>query len=252
MADLFNEPDPAAARLIRVIDYETTGTPEDEMAEVIEFGRIDLDLDTYTLNNPFQALARPARPIPPITRAVHHISDADVADCPNPGTLWQAFWDGCGPNDVVAAHNARFEQHFHGGNGRRWICTYKCARVVWPDAPGHSNQALRYWLGVDEHPEHFVDPFDPAQADPPHRALPDAYVTAHLLILLLGEKSVDELVEISKWPALLKKLNFGKHKGVTFEDAPTDYLEWIRDKSDLDPDVKFSARYWLQKKGNKP
>ena len=33
-----------------------------------------------------------------------------------------------------------------------------------------------------------------------------------------------------------------------FSDAPADYLQWIRDKSELNEDVKFSAAYWLQKR----
>ena len=28
-------------------------------------------------------------------------------------------------------------------------------------------------------------------------------------------------------------------------DLPADYLEWVRDKSDLKEDVKFSAAHWL-------
>lgn len=229
-------------RLIRVIDYETTGTPEDETAEVIELGRIDVDAYTHQIGNPWTSLAAPRNGIPPVTKAVHHITEEDVADAPALGVLWQPFFDGCGQEDVLAAHNAEFEKHFHAGNGRAWIDTYKVARVVWPDAPSHSNQGLRYWLGVDK-----ADGFDRALAAPPHRALPDAYVTAHILVELLKFKTVAEMVEISKFPALLRRMNFGKHKGTLFADAPRDYLEWIRDKSDMDADTKFTARYWLQK-----
>lgn len=232
------------ARIVRVIDYETTGTPSDETAEVIELGRIDVDLLSLDVVNPWTALAKPAGDIPAVTKAVHHITETDVDGAQVIGYLWPDFWKGCGPDDVVAAHNADFEKHFHSANGRRWICTYKCARVLWPDAPGHSNQVLRYWLAVDG-----LDGFDPARADPPHRALPVAYVTAYLLREMLRLRSVDDLVEISKHPALLKVMTFGKHRGTTFEDAPTDYLIWLRDKSEMDRDVKFSARYWLQKRG---
>ncbi|EEW57352.1 exodeoxyribonuclease 10 [Ruegeria sp. TrichCH4B] len=233
------------AKIIRVIDYETTGTQEDENAQVIEFGRVDVDLDTLGIVNPFRALAKPSEPIPPVTMAVHHITDTDVADAPPPGQVWQPFWDGCRSEDYVAAHNAKFEQYFHDGNGRKWICTYKSALVVWPDAPSHGNQALRYWLGIDNiHPS-----FDRDAAQPPHRALPDAYVTAHILLELLKHKTPEELVQISEYPALLTTLRFGKHKGMKYSEAPTDYLDWIVNKSDLDEDTKFSSRYWLKKRG---
>lgn len=225
--------------IARVIDYETTGTPKDNAAEVIELGRIDVDLDTKAIGNPWRSFAKPIGPIPAVTKAVHHITESDVADAPSITDLWPVMFDGCAPTDILVAHNAKFEQHFHPGDGRAWIDTYKAARVVWPDAPTHSNQGLRYWLDIA---------LDAELASPPHRALPDAYVTAHLLVRLLDFKSVAELVHISKYPALLKVMNFGKHRGVTFEEAPIDYLEWIRDKSEMDEDTKFSARYWVAKR----
>lgn len=228
-----------AARIARVIDYETTGTPDDEHAEVIELGRIDVDLSTREIVNPWHSLACPRGPIPAVTKAVHHIIEADVATAPQARELWEPFYDGCGPADILVAHNAKFERHFHDGDGRPWIDTYKVARVVWPEAPTHSNQGLRYWLDL---------PVDRDRADPPHRALPDAYVTAHLFVRLMDHKTPAEMIHITKYPALLRVMNFGKHKGTTFEAAPLDYLEWIRDKSDLDEDTKFSARYWIAKR----
>lgn len=220
-----------------VIDYETTGTPDDPDPEIIEFGRIDVDLATRVISNGWTSLARPRGPIPAVAKAVHHITEEDVASAPQARELWDRFLSG-DPKYLVA-HNCRFEQAFTPDIGVPWICTYKVARVVWPDAPTHSNQGLRYWLDLD---------VDREIASPPHRALPDAYVTAHLFVRLLDEKSPDEMVTITKYPALLKIMNFGKHRGMMFEEAPIDYLEWIRDKSDMDEDTKFSARYWIQKR----
>lgn len=226
-----------------VIDFETTGMPEEENAEVIEAGRYLYDFETNTITDPWAGLAKPRDPIPVVAKSIHHITDADVADAGPVSDLWRGLWAGTHDETLCVAHNAEFEKHFHKGNGRHWICTYKCARVVWPDAPSHSNQALRYYLNLDDLPD-----FDRELATPPHRALPDAYVTAHIFRALLGERTVEELVHISKYPALLKRLPFGKHKGTEFSEAPGDYLRWIVDKSDLDKDVKFSARYWLKKR----
>lgn len=229
--------------MIRVIDYETTGTNENPDAEIIEAGSYDLsradDTAAWEIHRPVHWLIKPRGPIPPEARAVHHITDAEVENAPALREVIDDFLDGAG---ICAAHNARFEEHFTP-HKMRWICTYKCARVVWPDAPGHTNQALRYWLDLDA-----AEDFSGERSMPPHRALPDAYVTAHLLRRLLAEKTVDELLKISQYPALIKVMNFGKHKGMTFADAPADYLEWIRDKSDMNEDTKFSARYWLQKR----
>lgn len=227
------------SKLARVIDFETTGTPEDKDSEVIELGRVDVDLGTREIGNPWSSLCQPRGPIPPVAKAVHHITEADVASAPQARDLWEAFFGGCASTDILVAHNAKFEQHYCPSIGCEWIDTYKVARVVWPDAPTHSNQGLRYWLDLQ---------LDAGQASPPHRALPDAYVTAHLFVRLLAEKTVGEMIHISKYPALLKVMNFGKHRGTTFEAAPLDYLEWIRDKSEMDEDTKFLAKYWITKR----
>lgn len=78
------------------------------------------------------------------------------------------------------------EQAFFAGGGRRWICTMKCAKHLFPDAPGHSNQVLRYHMKLDQ------DFDDAERAMPPHRAGPDTFVTAHRLARMVFAKSVDE------------------------------------------------------------
>lgn len=232
--------------IARVIDYETTGTDEDELAEIIEFGSIDVDLVARRIDatSAFQSFARPRHSIPPQARAIHHISDDDVRNAPQARELWDQFISFDFHPSYLVAHNAKFERHFTPDFGIPWICTYRVSRIVWPDAPGHSNQVLRYWLNL---------PCDEALSHPPHRAQPDAYVTAHLFIELLKHKTPDEMVTISKYPALLKLMNFGKYykSGMTFEQCAADdpsYLEWVRDKSDMNEDTKFSARYWLTKR----
>lgn len=230
--------------MIRVIDYETTGTNEEADAEIIEAGSYDVEWDDgigkWIITRPVHWMVKPSKPIPPVARAVHHITDAEVDNAAFLRDIIDDFLDGA---DICAAHNARFEEHFTPHKNLRWICTYKCALVVWPDAPGHGNQVLRYWLDIDRE-----QTFDHARSMPSHRAMPDAYVTAFILRRLLAERTVDQLLTISRYPALLRKMNFGKHKGMAFADAPADYLEWIRDKSDMNEDTKFTAKYWLQKR----
>jgi exodeoxyribonuclease X len=227
-------------RRLRVIDYETTGVPEDAGAEVIELAYVDVDPDALTVTGNWQSFAKPLGPIPPQVKAVHHILEEDVAGAPAIRELWPLLFQGCGPQDILVAHNAAFEQHFHKGDGRAWIDTYKCALVVWPDAPAHSNQVLRYWLNLDHDTG-----FDRVAAMPPHRALPDAYVTAQILIRLLQESTIDDMLRVSAAPALLRRIGFGKHKGMLFSEAPADYLRWIVDKAEFDADVTATARYWL-------
>jgi exodeoxyribonuclease X len=75
--------------------------------------------------------------------------------------------------------------------------------------------------------------------------MPDAYVTAFLLRECLRKKTVDELIEISSRPALLTKVSFGKHRGIAWKSVDRGYLQWILKQGDMDENVLFTARYWL-------
>ena len=119
----------------------------------------------------------------------------------------------------------------------------KVALRIWPDAPGHSNQVLRYWRGLN---------LDAALAMPPHRAGPDAWVTAHLLVELLKETSVEQMMAWTKEPKLLPKVPFGKHRNSSWPDVPMDYLHWMVGQADMDPDVIWCAQQELHRRTAKP
>jgi exodeoxyribonuclease X len=85
---------------------------------------------------------------------------------------------------------------------------------------------------------------------PPHRALPDAYVTAHILRQLLLLRPVERLLEISKEPGFLPRMTLGEHYGKRFSEVPIGYLEWLIKKMASDPkrqDEVFTAKWWVRK-----
>jgi exodeoxyribonuclease X len=187
----------------------------------------------------------PGRPISPDTMAIHHILDAQVADAP--------FWKAAAPEVLrppggvlaLAAHRAALEQRFcrPGLTGSAdWICTWKCALRVWPDLPRFSNQMLRY----QRHPEGLVHEL----GLPAHRALPDAYVTAHHLRDLLNAASLDELLAWSREPGLLPRVPAGDHRGKPWTDLPDAALRTLA--ADRDNDVRFSAGAELRRRGDAP
>jgi exodeoxyribonuclease X len=171
---------------IRIIDLETTGTTADDT--VVEIAAVDLvGADIVIVGSD---LVRPWTAIPPQASAVHHITNEDVERCkpledhlPHYLDEFRAFGV-----DVFASHNWRFEAQWLEDKleGRPAICTYKCALRVWPNAPAHNNQALRYWLRPRG--------LNPMIASSSHRALPDAYVTAFILRELLEAATLDELL----------------------------------------------------------
>ena len=224
--------------LLRVIDIETTG--QAPPAEVIEFGRVDVEHDaaSTTIRKQQSRLYKPLRGIPVETMAVHHITPANIPDdapvC-TPDRLRLAVWGGTTP-DVLVAHNADFERLFiteAASDTLPWICTYRVALRLWPQAPRHSNQVLRYWRGLE---------IDAAEAMPPHRAGPDALVTAHLVLDMLKETSVDQMVAWTREPKSFPSPPFGKHKGTRWPDVPADYLDWLVRQDAMEADVKSCAR----------
>ncbi len=221
---------------IRVLDLETTGTTADDA--VVEIAAVDLIGSEVVIIG--SDLVRPPIPIPAGASAVHHITDVDVIHCPPfeehlPYYLDMSHAAGV---DVFASHNWRFDAQWLGQHldGRPAICTYKCALRVWPDAPAHNNQALRYWLRPRG--------LSPLIASSAHRALPDAYVTAFILRELMQQASFEDLIAWTTVPVLLPRVMFGKHRGSAWNEVPVDYLAWVAEKSDLSDDVKFTANHY--------
>lgn len=234
--------------LIRVIDLETCGF--EPPAGICEIGYCDLIQagERWLVGSPRHVLVNPGMPIPPETSAVHHIVDTDVLNAPAfDVAVRSALFDEARmrANQVVlVAHNAKFERQWltpEVTGEVHWICTYKAALRVFPEAPAHNNGTLRYWLkpsGLERH-----------TAEPTHRAGPDAYVTAFLLREMLSRTTLDDLVLISSRPALLVRCNFGKHRGALWSDVPLDYLNWCA-RQDMDPDVAFTVKAEIQRRAS--
>ncbi len=238
----------AAAGFLRVVDLETTGNSFTD-GGVVEIGWQDVapGPEGWALRGGPQAmLIDPGKPISSATSAIHHIIDEDVAGA--------ASWLSAAPDILravpgpaplaLAAHRASFEQRWCVSaltGGLPWICTYKSALRIWPDAPGHSNQGLRY----SRRPEGL----DRATGLPAHRAGPDAYVTAFHLRDMLREATLDQLLAWSVEPALLVKVPYGRLRGRRFRDLPAEELERLLTAERTDGDLAFTVRHELGRRG---
>jgi exodeoxyribonuclease X len=226
---------------LRVIDIETTGA---QPQEIIEIGTVDVVAydGAWRVEAPRSRLFRPRGAISVHAMAIHHLTPADLAVADAPATdaaLIDAIRSAPSP-DFLVAHNASFErQHISTDvtEPLEWICTLRAARHAWPDAPGHSNQVLRYWRGLR---------LDPQLATPPHRAAPDAWVTAHILVELLQQSSVEDLLAWSKAARPLDRVPFGKFKGRDWSAPPEHYLKWLVEEPDMDREVADRAKAELQ------
>lgn len=227
---------------LRVVDLETTGG--DRSSEIIEVGFVDVVSDGggWRALTPVSKLFRPRGEISVHAMAVHHLTPEHFSDA-DPHCDEYALRDMFAePADVMVAHSARFERAFIADTatgGLPWICTVRSSKAAWPQAPGHSNQVLRYWRGFR---------LDPALADPAHRAGPDAWVTAHILMDLLKEASVEQLLAWSNAPRDIPTVPFGKHRKKPWSEVPSDYLKWMAAQTDMDADAVAAARSELDRR----
>lgn len=230
---------------IRVIDFETTGFDAD--AKVIELGWCDYDVEAREVGEPTSELFY-VEDIPPESRAIHHIGLADIPVGAQPFDAFACVFMPADSMNITffAAHNSAFEGQFLGDmEHRRMVCTYKAALRVWPDAPSHSNGALRYWLEDAGK----ISP-DTAKAYPTHRAGPDAYITAHLLRALF-EAGVTgkEMVAWTREPALLPRCPIGTPwRGMKWSEVDAGFLNWMVNSATMDPDNKWNAQRELDRR----
>lgn len=228
---------------VRVIDLETAGGgPHD----VCEIGWQDVEQGgdgVWRVSDSRGAvLVNPGRAISPDTMAIHHILDSDVVDAP--------FWKAVAPQILrpdgvlaLAAHQAAFEQRYCRPGltgGAAWVCTWKCALRLWPHLPRFSNQLLRY----QRMPEGLVHEL----GLPAHRAMPDAYVTAHHLRDMLNEVPLEQLLAWSREPGLLPRVPAGPERGKAWSVLGSEALRALADERDQD--IRFSAQTELQRRGD--
>lgn len=144
--------------------------------------------------------------------------------------------------DYWAFHNAAFDRKFFQPR-KPVICTLETARAIYPDAPAHKNQILRYWLDLDS----MMVPSRVANAET-HRAGFDSYVTALLLgkMLLTKKMALSDMAGVQESPILTGTIPWGKHKGVLWSKVPKDYLQWIAGNS-TDEKVIATAKHYLKR-----
>jgi DNA polymerase III epsilon subunit-like protein len=153
-----------------LIDVETTGfSPVKDRIVEIACASIDGDRVTHR----WSTFVRPGIPIPRRATEVHGITNRMVRRAPRLASALAHARRFCAGR-TVATHNARFDLSFVGTRlCTQALCTLRLSRALFPDAPNHKNQTLRYYLGIDD-----------AIGEPltAHRALGDALVSAHVLI----------------------------------------------------------------------
>lgn len=223
-------------RRLYVIDFETTDV-DTKKAKPVE---VSLRSTAEYAHKGYLTLINPGCDIPPETSAIHHICDDDVVDAPSWDEVKPLLADLVSLSDNIAlpvliAHNAKYDREILGEFVPvQWICTYKCALRVWPDAPAHKNEVLRYWLQLPGRGR--------TAEQSSHNAGHDTYVTKQIFLKLLEHATVEEMIRWTEEPAQIPRIPFGKHRGMKWSEIPGGYLEWLLRQSDMDADILACAK----------
>jgi exodeoxyribonuclease X len=223
-------------------DTETTGTEAEDRLCQLAFRCGELDVNE---------LYNPPVKISHMAMSVHHITRAMVADKPAfIGSPHHTLLAKVASKVIFVAHNASFDLKMLAKEGiefPHYIDTLKVARHLDDECKMecYKLQYLRYRLGMDIE----------AVA---HDAWGDILVLEQLYLRLLKSMmkrfDIDEdeargqMLEISMVPSIIRKIQFGKHKGrLTADIAKEDrgYLEWLLKEKLKEPDGEEDWIYTL-------
>lgn len=223
-------------------DTETTGVRADK-DRIIEIAAYD-----PLHERSFVRFVNPKMAIPSEATAIHHITDAMVADAPTFDFVAKEFCEFCEGEVVLIAHNNdAFDYHFlkaeFGRNGLtfpswRFFDTLKWARRYRPDLPRHTLQFLREIYGI--------------AANNAHRALDDVLILHQVFTHMTDDLSIDEICALISRPKELHHMPFGKHQGTPLKSLPKDYLRWLADNGAFAKTENQELKESLEKLGMLP
>ncbi len=224
------------------LDTETTGLEQGRLVQLAYKKRGDTDILVEYYKPPVQIEFE--------AMGTHHITEKMVANMPLfENTQTYKKLANMLTSSVLVAHNAPYDIGILKNEGittGKFICTYKVAYRMY-DFPNYKLQSLRYRWGFE---------IDNAVA---HDAAGDVMVLEKAFEYMLAdyckmnnvseEKAINDFIDISTNPQLLKNLSLGKYRGMTFKEVlekDRDYLVWMKDKMDnKSEDLTHTLNYHL-------
>ncbi|MFI3176426.1 MAG: PolC-type DNA polymerase III [Eubacteriales bacterium] len=171
-----------------VFDIETTGfSPSNNC--IIEIGAVKIT--NGEIVDSYQSFVNPQVPIPFVIQNLTNISDDMVIDAPLIEQVLPDFLLFCKDN-VLVAHNAKFDMGFLLANGKRqgiaisntYVDTLQMARTVLPNKSKHTLAAVAkaYKYKMENH----------------HRAIDDAKMTGKIFIRMIEELAKEGVTTLSQ------------------------------------------------------
>ncbi|WP_024787564.1 MULTISPECIES: 3'-5' exonuclease [unclassified Lebetimonas] len=236
---------------IIILDTETTGNREEDKIIQLSFLVMNRNLEIEEIHD---TLANPGIPISFEAMAVHHITNEMIEDKPKLKftDVYKRLKELNSPENVVVIHNAEFDLEMLKKEGFnpffQVIDTFRILKHLIKESK-YSLQYNRYALGLYKKEKEICEKYNIKINA--HDALGDVVVLGLLLQYLVKEfdKTVDELIELTKKPVLYDKFYQGKYKYENIRDIlikDPDYIEYMLSLTDLDPDVKYSIEHHLE------
>ncbi len=234
-----------------ILDTETTGAAAED--RICQLAYLVLDEEGRVLEH-YDALCTPPLPLKIEAMAVHNITPEMLEGKPacTETEAFRRLEELNIPENLLVIQNAEFDLGMLAKEGfenrMRLVDTFRLARKFLPDQHTHSQQYLRYSLGLYREEADLIEALGVTVH--PHDALGDVIVLKQLYDYLRRQSGIGEMVQLCAGPILLEKLPMGRHRGERIEDVARQSrndLLYMLENFDLDQDLKYSFEYWLEK-----
>ena len=227
------------------IDCETTGL-DPEVDKIIEIG---LSLFTTTsLLGVFSATINNNVQILECSSQIHGIDNTITEISPSfthVFELFHRFFEAFSPVAIIG-HSINFDLAIITHNANQASCMYdwihqvptldtlKLSKAYYPSQHSFSLKNLCKYFNV--------------QIVPTHRVLDDILATKALFLHILKQENITNISQLfltMNTPIIIKKMPFGKYKGINLNMLPENYLRYIYNTLTMDPDLTESIHNTL-------
>jgi len=234
-----------------ILDTETTGNKDEDRICQLSYLVVNEDFEIEEIHN---ELVKPPVDIKFEAMAVHHITPEMVENAPKikHTKAFKRLKELNSSENLLVIHNAPFDLEMlkkeDFNSFFKLIDTNRVLRHLNPEGK-FSLQYNRYALGLYKKEKKLSQKYN-IEINA-HDALGDVIVLYLLYEYIRKDlnKSIDELLELTKKPVLYDKFYQGKYKFEKIKDVlikDPDYIEYMLSLADLDPDVKYSIEHHLE------
>lgn len=207
-------------------DTETTGLKK---AKVVEIAFIEIDPDTFEIQQSWSSLIDPEIPIEPGAQAIHGITSEMVANEPTieeyVGVIMKGRLEG--PCTLIG-HNVQFDKPFFEPimDVQQTFCSLSLCRRLFPTGPAnHKLGTMRDFLEID--------------GGEAHRAMGDVLTVHQMLRKVLPTTGKTLVQHLQVTAHTVYTMPWGEHQGKQLMDIPVQYRTWLL-SINIDADLRRS------------